>query len=157
VVLAIYLWPGKKVEGPPAKGLAETSAPSKAVDSLVSEPIKRSPKKAVSPGLNAAPKTVRSKDFSLAAKQEPLADNPKRYTFTLSLRAPSEIVDDISRVHYDLVYDPNPLSLDGGAAPAFSAVYEGWGCYETVVVTAYFKSSGSQPVKKTFNMCTALN
>src|SRR5207247_9945327 len=57
-----------------------------------------------------------------------------------------------SRVHYDLVYDPNPLSLEGGAAPSFSAVYEGWGCYETVVVTVYLKSPGSQPLKKTFNM-----
>jgi hypothetical protein len=60
----------------------------------------------------------------------------------------------IQRVHYDLVYGPNPLSLEGGAAPAFSAVYEGWGCYETVVVTVYFL--GSQPIKKTFNMCKAL-
>jgi len=157
VGLAIYLWPGKKVAGPPAKESTETIAASKAVDSLVSEPVKRSPKKAVSPGLNAAPKAARFKNFSLAATQEPLAGNSKRYTFTLSLKAPSEMIDDIARVHYDLVYDPNPLSLDGGAAPAFSAVYEGWGCYETVVVTAYFKSSGSQPVKKTFNMCTALN
>jgi hypothetical protein len=33
-------------------------------------------------------------------------------------------------------------------------VYEGWGCYETVVVTVYF--AGVQPVKKTFNMCKAL-
>jgi len=73
----------------------------------------------------------------------------------LSLDAPA-LVDDIARVHYDLVYDPNPLSLEGGAAPSFSAVYEGWGCYETVVVTVYLKSPGSQPLKKTFNMCKAL-
>jgi hypothetical protein len=92
----------------------------------------------------------------LAAEQKPLADNPKRYTYTLSLKAPDGTIDDISRVHYDLVYDPNPLSLDGGSAPPFSAVYEGWGCYETVVMTVYFKSPVSEPRKKTFNMCTAL-
>ena len=102
---------------------------------------------------NAAPTGV--EDFSLVARQEPLADNPKRYTFTLSLDAPA-LVDDIARVHYDLVYGPNPLSLEGGAAPSFSAVYEGWGCYETVVITVYLKSPGSQPLKKTFNMCKVL-
>jgi hypothetical protein len=102
---------------------------------------------------NAAPNGV--EDFSLVARQEPLADNPERYTFTLWLDAPA-LVDDIARVHYDLVYGPNPLSLEGGAAPSFSAVYEGWGCYETVVVTVYLKSPGSQALKKTFNMCKAL-
>ena len=102
---------------------------------------------------NAAPIGV--EDFSLVAQQEPLPDNPKRYTFTLSLDALA-LVDDIARVHYDLVYGPNPLSLEGDAAPLFSAGYEGWGCYETVVVTLYLKSPGSQPLKKTFNMCKAL-
>jgi hypothetical protein len=128
---------------------------SAAVDAPVPEPIKRSPEKIVSPPTktNAAPIGV--EDFSLVARQEPLADNPKRYTFTLSLDAPA-LVDDIARVHYDLVYGPNPLSLEGGAAPSFSAVYEGWGCYETVVITVYLKSPGSQPLKKTFNMCKAL-
>ena len=122
---------------------------------LYLRPVKRSPEKVVSPPAktNAAP--TRVEDFSLVARREPLADNPNRYTFTLSLDAPA-LVDDIARVHYDLVYDPNPLSLEGGAAPSFSAVYEGWGCYETVVVTVYLKSLGSQPLKKTFNMCKVL-
>ena len=102
---------------------------------------------------NAAPTGV--EDFSLVARQELLTDNPKRYIFTLSLDAPA-LVDDIARVHYELVYGPNPLSLEGGAAPSFSATYEGWGCYETVVITVYLKSPGSQPLKKTFNMCKAL-
>ena len=102
---------------------------------------------------NAA--SIGVEDFSLVARREPLPDNPKRFTFTLSLDAPT-LVNDIARVHYDLVYDPNPLSLEGGAAPSFSAVYEGWGCYETVVVTVYLKSSASQPLKKTFNMCKSL-
>jgi len=122
---------------------------------LYLRPVKRSPEKVVSPPTttNAAPIGV--EDFSLVARQEPLADNPKRYIFTLSLDAPA-LVDEIARVHYDLVYGPNPLSLEGGAAPSFSAVYEGWGCYETVVITVYLKSPGLQPLKKTFNMCKAL-
>ena len=149
--LALYLRSVKNS----ANRRAEMTTTSAAVDSSVSEPIRRSPEKVVSPPTktNAAP--IGGEDFSLVARQEPLADNPKRYTFTLSLDAPA-LVDDIARVHYDLVYGPNPLSLEGGAAPSFSAVYEGWGCYETVVVTVYLKSPGSQPLKKTFNMCTAL-
>jgi len=74
----------------------------------------------------------------------------------LSLDAPALAIEMIDRVHYDLVYGPNPLSLEGGAAPSFSAVYEGWGCYETVVVTVYLKSSIQKSLKKTFNMCKAL-
>jgi len=153
--LALYLLTVKKVADNSDNRRAEMTTTSAAVDSSVPEPIKRSPEKVVSPPTktNAAPIGV--EDFSLVARQEPLADNPKRYTFTLSLDAPA-LVDDIVRVHYDLVYGPNPLSLEGGAAPSFSAVYEGWGCYETVVVTVYLKSSGSQPLKKTFNMCKVL-
>jgi TIR domain len=164
--LAFYLPAGKKVVDKPASPPAEITTTSAAVDSSVPGPIKRSPEKVVSPPAttNAAP-TGRWRihpplasgieDFSLVARQEPLSDDPKRYTFTLSLDARA-LVDDIARVHYDLVYDPNPLSLEGGAAPSFSAVYEGWGCYETVVVTVYLKTPGSQPLKKTFNMCKAL-
>jgi len=156
--LALYLLTVKKAVDNSDNRRAETTTTSAAVDSSVPEPTKRSPEKVVSPPTktNAAPIGV--EDFSLVARQEPLADNPdnpKRYTFTLSLDAPA-LVDDIVRVHYDLVYGPNPLSLEGGAAPSFSAVYEGWGCYETVVVTVYLKSSGSQPLKKTFNMCKVL-
>jgi hypothetical protein len=94
-------------------------------------------------------------DFSLVARREPLANNPERYTFTLSLDAPA-LVDQIASVQYDLVYDPNPLSLKGGPAPSFSATYEGWGCYKTVVVTVTLKSPDSRPLKKTFDMCEAL-
>jgi hypothetical protein len=151
--LAFYLRPVKKVGDNPANRGAEMTTTSAAVDPSVPEPIKRSPEKVADLKADAAP--IRAEDFSLVARREPLADNPKRYTFTLSLDAPA-LVDDISRVHYDLVYDPNPLSLEGGAAPSFSAVYEGWGCYETVDVTVYLKSPGSQPLKKTFNMCKAL-
>jgi len=153
--LAFYLRPVRKVVDDPANQPTGTRTTSATVDSPVPQPIKRSPEQEVSPSTttNAAPIGV--DDFSLVARREPMADNPKRYTFTLSLDAPA-LVDDIARVHYDLVYDPNPLSLEGGAAPSFSAVYEGWGCYETVVVTVYLKSPESQPLKKTFNMCKAL-
>jgi hypothetical protein len=149
--IAFYFGSASKIVVPPAQESAKTTGlPAAAVQSLAPEPTKRRAEKVMSPRSRA------NLDFSLAAEQKPLADNPKRYTYTLSLKAPDGTIDDISRVHYDLVYDPNPLSLDGGSAPPFSAVYEGWGCYETVAVTVYFKSPGSEPRKKTFNMCTAL-
>jgi TIR domain len=153
--LVVYLRPVKKVVDKPANPPAEMTTNSGAVDSSVPEAIKGSPEKVESPPATTKAAPIGVEDFSLVARQEPLAGDPKRYTFTLSLDAPA-LVDDIVRVHYDLVYDPNPLSLEGGAAPSFSAVYEGWGCYETVVVTVYLKSPGSQPLKKTFNMCKAL-
>jgi hypothetical protein len=155
VGLVSYLRPAKKVVDNPANRRAEITTTSAAVDSSLPETIKRGPQKVMSPPTttNAAPLEV--EEFSLVARQEPLVGNPKRYTFTLSLDAPA-LVDEIAGVHYDLVYDPNPLSLEGGAAPSFSAVYEGWGCYETVVVTVCLKSPGSQPLKKTFNMCNVL-
>jgi hypothetical protein len=153
--LAFYLRPARKVVDRPANPPAEITAASAAVDSSVPESIKGSPEKVVPPPATTKAAPIGVEDFSLVARREPLADNPKRFTFTLSLDAPA-LVEDIARVHYDLVYDPNPLSLEGGAAPSFSAVYEGWGCYETVVVTVYLKSPGSQPLKKTFNMCKAL-
>jgi hypothetical protein len=152
--LAFYLRPARRTVDKSANHRAAITATSPAIDSSELGPIKRSPEKAAPPpATTKAPIGV--EDFSLVARQAPLAGNPKRYTFTLSLDAPA-LVDDIARVHYDLVYDPNPLSLEGGPAPSFSAVYEGWGCYETVVVTVYLKSPGSQPLKKTFNMCKAL-
>jgi hypothetical protein len=153
--LVFYLRAARKMVDKPANSPAEIATGSAAFDSSVPGPAKRSPEKEVSPSTktNAAPIGV--EDFSLVARQEPLPDNPKRYRFTLSLDAPA-LVDDIARVHYDLVYDPNPLSLESGAAPSFSAVYEGWGCYDTVIVTVYLKSLGSQPLKKTFNMCKVL-
>ena len=135
--LAFYLRPARKVvNGPANPPPTETTTSSAAATT------------------NAAP--TGAEDFSLVARQEPLANNPSRYRFTLSLNAPA-LVENIARVHYDLVYDPNPLSLEGGAAPSFSAVYDGWGCYQTVVVTVYLKSPGSQPLKKTFNMCNVLS
>jgi hypothetical protein len=153
--LAFYLRPVKKPADNSGNRQAEITESSAALDSSLPQPSKRNPEEVVSPPAKTDAALTGVADFSLVARQEPLAGNPKRYTFTLSLDAPG-LVNDIARVHYDLVYDPNPLSLEGGAAPSFSAVYEGWGCYETVVVTVYLKSPGSQPLKKTFNMCKAL-
>ncbi len=151
-----YLWSGKNAAGTPGQRPAERATTP--TDSVIPETTKGTPKDVASHELNAAAaKPGRVEDFSLAAEQEPFKDNPKRYTFTLSLKAPSAIIGEISRVHYDLVYETNPLSLEGGPAPRFSAVYEGWGCYERVVVTVYFQSSTSKPLTKTFDMCKALN
>jgi hypothetical protein len=153
--LAFYLRSVKKAGDNSANQPVETTTTQATVGSPVSEPVKQRADEAGSARSKTDAAPIGVEDFSLVARQEPLSDNPKRYTFTLSLDAPA-LVDDISRVHYDLVYGPNPLSLEGGGAPSFSAVYEGWGCYETVVITVYLKSPGSQPLKKTFNMCKAL-
>jgi hypothetical protein len=151
--MVFYLWPAKEANGPPPRESTEMSASPTSPGPVVPETAKRTPEK-IPIQEPTAPVDVVG-DFSLAAEQLPLANNPRRYTFTLSLHAPGGIIGDIARVHYNLVYDPNPLSIDGGDAPRFSAVYEGWGCYETVVVTVYFKSR-SKPLEKTFNMCKAL-
>ena len=145
--------PAKPV-GPSVRESTERNASPTSPGSVAAETTKRTPEKMAIQAPNAPASVV--EDFSLSAKQEPLANNPRRYTFTLSLNAPGGIVRDIARVHYDLMYDANPISLDGGNPPRFSAVYEGWGCYETVEVTVYFKSSVSKPLEKTFNMCKAL-
>ena len=184
--MVFYLWPGKKANGPAGdstemktsptspgfvasettkrtpenpvgpsvRGSTEMNASPTSPGSVAPETTKRTPEKFAIQEPNAPVDVV--EDFSLAAQQEPLANNPRRYTFTLSLNAPGGIIGDIARVHYNLVYNPNPLSLDGGNPPRFSAVYEGWGCYETVVVTVYFRSRVSKPLEKTFNMCKAL-
>ncbi len=113
------------------------------------------------PAANAPPMRANSteailRQLQLSAERKPLEQQAGRYLFTLSLDVPKQTVGDISRVHYDFVYEPNPLSLDGGPPPSFRASYEGWGCYTTVVATLYFNTQGAQPVKKTFNMCTVL-
>jgi len=98
--LALYLRVGKKVMDRPTNTPIETT--TTAADSPAPEPIKRSPEKVVPPTKTNA---ASIEDFSLIARQEPLPNNPKRYTFTLSLDA-SALADNIARVHYDLVYDP---------------------------------------------------
>ena len=97
----------------------------------------------------------RTPAISLAAEGTPLPNNPARFTYTVWVKASDDVVQDISRVHYDFVLESNPLSIEGSSAPPFSALYEGYGCYPVVEVTVIFKSSGS-PFKKTFNMCNAM-
>lgn len=96
---------------------------------------------------------VRELDLTAEAKPEPITTGRQRYYFTLGL-LPKKALENLASVHYELVYDPNPLSLDG-SPPAFLTHYEGWGCYETVVLTA-FQKSASQPRAKVFNMCAVL-
>jgi len=104
------------------------------------------------------PRSTISEQLRLSAVAEPLgnkdaADRPRFY-FTLSVHVPEQILKSISRVHYDLVYEQNPLSLDGGPPPSFNASYEGWGCYQNVVVTVYLNSpEGQISVNKKFDMC----
>lgn len=108
------------------------------------------------------PKDAILQSLQLSADSRPLEQKPgleasgHRYYFTLSIHVPQQTLAKISRVHYDLVYEPNPLSLEGGSPPGFSASYEGWGCYNTVVVSVYLSTQETQPLKKTFNMCTVL-
>jgi hypothetical protein len=105
---------------------------------------------------------VVAQQLQLAAEARPLpqkdAAGNARYSFTLSVNVPERSVGSISRVHYDLVYASNPLSLDGGPSPGFPASYEGWGCYRKVVVTAYLSAPVTpSQVQKTFDMCTVLH
>ena len=120
-----------------------------------------------------------TRELQLVAVSKPLdqkdaAGNPRylfgkhRFHFDLSVRIPDQALSAVTGVHYDFVYTPNPLSMDGGDPPGFATAYEGWGCYQTVVVTVYLNASAtysaanapanSRPtVKKTFDMCTVLN
>ena len=114
------------------------------------------------PNANLNPSDTILQSLQLSADRRPLEQKSgleasgHRYYFTLSIGVPQQTLTKISRVHYDLVYEPNPLSLEGGSPPDFSAAYEGWGCYNTVVVSVYLSTQEAQPLKKTFNMCTAL-
>lgn len=107
------------------------------------------PASAISPG-----DAIR-RALQLFVDKKPLQQQPKRDRYTLSIKVPEQMLPQISRVHYDFIYEPNPLSIDGGPPPDFSAVYDGWGCYPNVAVSVYL--TGAESVKKTFNMCTILD
>ena len=176
VGLTFSLWPTRKTAAPdPPKGdseLANSPMPAvskSATPKKIAVPNSREKLGAegiASPHANAnapnaamtvnANELILQRQLRLSAERRPMEQQADRYHFTLSLNVPEQTLSDISRVHYDLVYDPNPLSLEGGPAPNFSAAYEGWGCYSTVVVSVYLTRSGAQPLKKTFDMCTAL-
>jgi hypothetical protein len=80
----------------------------------------------------------------------------KRYRFSLSIQSPAALKENIARINYDLEYATNPLAMTSDdPTKNFEVVYEGWGCYQKVVVTVIFKSGGL-PEKRHFNMCTTL-
>ena len=151
---------------PPQTGAAEKTAIPNPNDKPAAENptvpnFKQMQNVANAPAFPAAASAVLAQQLSLGAEAKTLpqkdANGNPRYYFTLSVKAAPSALASISRVHYDLVYESNPLSLDGGPAPDFSASYEGWGCYRKVVVTAYFSTPGQKPVERTFDMCNALN
>jgi hypothetical protein len=119
------------------------------------------PEKAHSPMATSDPSSTILKELRLSAvskalNQKDQASRP-RFNFTLSVHVPEQMVESISRVHYDLIYEQNPLALEGGPPPNFKAMYEGWGCYQNVVVTAYLNSPDGQiSVNKKFDMCKVL-
>jgi hypothetical protein len=53
-------------------------------------------------------------------------------------------VNQIGQVHYDLLYESNPLSLSSSLPPQFAAEYEGWGCYDRVFVTIALEATQDQ-------------
>jgi hypothetical protein len=105
------------------------------------------------------PKDSIAVQFQLTANAKPIKvkQGGNRYEFSLSIQAPSTLKEDIAKVHYDLVYEPNPLLLTSNDPNTnFEAMYEGWGCYRTVEATVIFKNANTQPRKKIFNMCSVL-
>ncbi len=110
---------------------------------------------------NAAPPSYDPSDvilrgLQLAADKKPLENNPKRFNFSLWVKVPEQTLANISRVHYDLNYATNSLSMEGGPPPNFTTAYDGWGCYTEVVVSVYSNTPGAPPIKKTFDMCSVL-
>jgi hypothetical protein len=158
VGVAVYLWPAPHKSG------------EKLADSGSETDVKRAPAKktAVSesklplgeatnaPAASISnPREVILRALKFSAESKPMENQAKRYYFTLSVKLPPQTLTYISRVHYDLILESNPLSLEGGPPPDFSAFYNGWGCYSDVAVIVYMTGSEA-PVRKTFNMCTAL-
>jgi hypothetical protein len=97
--------------------------------------------------------------LQLAVNSRPIKTESggNRYYFILSIQAPSSLKENIAKVDYDLVYEPNPLLLSSNDANTnFEAAYEGWGCYRTVEVIVHLKNAKTQPRKKTFDMCSVL-
>jgi hypothetical protein len=96
--------------------------------------------------------------FQLAASAKLISNEQetKRYAFALSIQAPDVFKNNIARVNYDLVYASNTLALiSDDPSKNFEALYDGWGCYQKVDVTVFFKNK-EQPRTKTFNMCSVL-
>jgi hypothetical protein len=181
VALLLYLRPARKIAAPedvtatPTKTAGDlenspASAPSKFVPPMKTAAPDSKEKLATQsagsplPAANSAPLTRAQRDaqilqqsLQLSADKKPFEQRTDRFHFTLSLNVPDTMLPDISNVHYDLVYASNPLSIDGGPPPDFSASYDGWGCYTNVVVTVDWNLPSAPPFKKTFNMCSAID
>ena len=95
--------------------------------------------------------------LTVNAKSARAEQGRNRYDFALSIQAPSTLKNEIAKVDYDLIYDPNPLLLTSNDRNTnFEARYEGWGCYSNVEAIVYFKNANTQPRKKHFDMCSIL-
>ena len=80
-----------------------------------------------------------------------------RYDYMLSIVLPSALLEHVTGVHYDLIYEANPLSIDGRGPPSFTAGYEGWGCYTNVDVRVAYEVAGARrSVTKRMDMCEAM-
>ena len=80
-----------------------------------------------------------------------------RYDYMLSIVLPSALLEHVTGVHYDLIYEANPLSIDGSGPPSFTAGYEGWGCYNNVDVRVAYEMAGARrSVTKRMDMCQAM-
>lgn len=132
---------------------------------LYSLGIKRPPYQLIKESLESAVPTTDANDtivrqLRLMASSTAIGkadDGTSLYEFALSIQAPGTVIGDIANVDYDLRYDPNPLLLSSSDAQKnFTAYYRGWGCYHMVDVTVAFKSIGTPPRKKTFDMCSVL-
>ncbi len=166
-VIGMVLYLGQPRKAEVGTNLADSNAnapPEAASDEKLAAPNSKEKPGAANARMSKLPfdpGAVLARQLSLSAEAKPLpqkdANGNARYSFTLSVKAPEQALASISRVHYDLVLESNPLSLEGGPAPGFSTSYEGWGCYRKVVVTAYLSATASQPqVQKTFDMCNVL-
>lgn len=94
---------------------------------------------------------------SKRARGEVDAAGRPRYDYTLSIVLPSALLEHVTGVHYDLIYEANPLSIDGSGPPSFTAGYEGWGCYNNVDVRVAYEMAGARrSVTKRMDMCQAM-
>lgn len=94
---------------------------------------------------------------SKRARGEVDAAGRPRHDYALSIMLPPALLEHVKGVHYDLIYEANPLSIDGRGPPSFTAGYEGWGCYTNVDVSVAYEVAGARrSVTKRFDMCQAM-
>jgi len=80
-----------------------------------------------------------------------------KYHYKVWIEGPAVVLAMIRNVQYYFVYEPNPLTTRSSDPDSkFAVNYNGWGCYDTVVVTVQLKEQSAQLQHRTFNMCSAL-